>query len=175
MGNRINLTEKMKQLLREWKGEILHYFIVNDAENYVTTVRFLVGENIYDIDNKYVLYVDEDGDEVEYSCLSCVKQKEITELKPAVVSGDLSKSLVDEEIRKIFMVKEIETSEFTYDIAIVVQTEKRFFAFWRYLIFDTIQVCESKTKQGCLNKIKELNEQENNGFVETEKRIVEEL
>ncbi len=167
MENRIDFTEEMKEIMKEWKGKILRGYIENADDGYVTIIRFLIGDKFFDIDNEYTLYVDSNGDEIEFSCFSCVEVDKKQSLETVVVGGKCKENIVGEKIEDVFIVKETEKDiypndeevyEFSYEIALIIQTKNCFYVFWRDIIFNTIKIVVCKDIEGALESIKKSNE-----------------
>ena len=100
-------------------------------------------------------------------------------------SEEIKKLYINERIENIFIVKEIEIDkypngeefEFSYEKALILQTERQFYAFWRHLIFNTLQISICKDKKGAVESIKELNREVEDieGVSIIKKKIMEEL
>ena len=188
MDNRINFTDGMKQLIKNWKGNTLHSFIQNDNGDCDTCIRFLIGNNIYVVDNRYVLYVDEAGDKVEYSCFSCSMLNH-SYLLQKVVGNREKENIIEEEILDIFIVRDFEKGklfdsgipyELIFDTALIIQTTNGYYAFWRELFSNMIISSFGEDFEQAVSTIKSeekirLEAQEENPYIVTVKRIVEKL
>ena len=163
MKNRIDFTEEMKAQMKAWKGQMFHDYIENGDDGYVTVVRFNIGDKSFDLDNEYMCYQYSDGDEEELSCFSCVKADRNREITPIAINGKCATKAVEERIRDIYIVsdhtkyvlkKTRETVyEFPYETALMIETETRFYVFWRHIIFDTINVAVCKNYKCALAAI----------------------
>jgi hypothetical protein len=106
-------------------------------------------------------------------------------LLSSVVGGKNKENTINERIENIFIVKEIETDkypngenfEFSYDVALILQTESRFYVFWRNLIFNTLEISICKDIKDAVESIKELNEddEEIEDVTIVKKKIIEQL
>ena len=185
MNNQLNFTEEMKEIMRGWEGKTLQSYIENADDDYITAVRVCINNKKFDITNDYVLYVEPDGENIEFTCFSCVEIINDKPLTPYVVGGRNSENTINKRIESVFIVKEIETDnypngesfEFSYDVALIIQTENSFYVFWRHLIFDTLKISICKRMEEVVESIKELNEDNENVEEVTiiKKKIVEKL
>ncbi len=185
MNNQLDFTEEMKEEMCGWKGKILQSYIENSDDGYVTAVRLCIENKNFDIENDYVLYVEPDGEDVEFSCFSCVEVANNQPLEPYVVGGKNKKSVINERIENIFIVQEIETDkylngeefEFSYEKALILQTKSQFYVFWRHLIFNTIEISVCDNMESAVESIKELNEEDEDveGVTIIKKKIIKEL
>ncbi|MBQ4269623.1 MAG: hypothetical protein IJB97_08255 [Clostridia bacterium] len=185
MNNQLNFTEEMKEMMRIWKGKTLQSYIENADDGYSTTVRLYIDNKNFDIENGYVLCVETDGENIELTCFSCLEITNNKPLSPYVVGGRNRENVINQRIENILIVKEIETDnypngenfEFSYDVALIIQTEKCFFVFWRHLIFDTLHITVCKDINGAVESIKELNEidEETGNVTVIKSKIVETL
>ena len=184
MNNQLNFTEEMKDMMRTWKNKMLHSYIENSNDSYITAVRLHIDNKDFDIENNYVLYMEPDGEKVEFTCFSCVEAIN-QPIQPSVVGEKNKKIVIQEKIENIYIIREIEidkyldgeTSEFSYEVACVIQTECKFYVFWRHLIFNTIRISVCEDMNGAVESIKELNEEneEIEGVRIIKERIIERL
>ena len=74
---------------------------------------------------------------------------------------------IQERIENIYIIKETEKDiypndeqiyEFSYEVALIVQTEKSLYVLWRHLIFDRIYVAVCSNIKDAIESINELNE-----------------
>lgn len=167
MKNRIDLTETMKEMLRGWKGKLLNSYTENGDDGYVTTVRFLVDGKAFDFDNDYTAYFYSNGEISEFSCFSCVEVGVPQPLQASTVGGKCKENIVGERIENIYIVKDLEreidlenelVSEFAYQTALVIQTESCCYAFWRHIIFNTIEISVCADIESALKNIKKVEE-----------------
>jgi hypothetical protein len=185
MSNQLDFTDEMKGIMREWKGKTLQSYIENADDGYITAVRLCIDNKNFDIENNYVLYVEPDGEGIELTCFSCVETTKNQPLLSSVVGGKNKENTINERIENIFIVKEIETDkypngenfEFSYDVALILQTESRFYVFWRNLIFNTLEISICKDIKDAVESIKELNEddEEIEDVTIIKKKIIEQL
>ena len=185
MNNQLNFTEEMKEMMRVWKGKTLQSYSENADDGYITTVRLSIDNQNFDIENDYILYVEPDGENIEFTCFSCVEIMNNKPLSPAVVGGKNRENIIKERIENIFIVKEIEIDtysngenfEFSYDVALIIQTENSFYVFWRYLIFDTLQISICTDRKSAVESIKDLNEADEQieGVAITKEKLIEQL
>lgn len=185
MNNQLDFTKEMKEVMRGWKGKTLQSYIENSDDGYVTAVRLYIDNKNFHIENDYVLYVEPDGEDVEFSCFSCAEMANNQPLESSVVGGKNKENTINERIENIFIVKEIEIDkypngedfEFSYEKALILQTESQFYVFWRHLIFNTLQISVCKDIKGAVESIKELNEEDEDieGVMIIKKKIIEEL
>ena len=185
MNNQLDFTKEMKEMMRGWKGKTLQSYIENSNDDYVTAVRLCIDSKNFDIENEYVLYVEPDGESIEFSCFSCVETTNNQPLEPSVVGGENRENTIKEKIVNVFIVQDLETDtysngekfDFSYEKALILQTESQFYVFWRHLIFDTLQISICKDIKGAVESIKELNEdeEESEGITVIKKKIIEEL
>lgn len=183
--NRLDFTKEMKEVMRGWKGKTLQSYIENADDGYVTVVRLCIENKTFDIENDYALYVEPDGEDIEFSCFSCVEVANNQPLESSVVGGKNTENTIKERIENIFIVQDLEIDEypngekfeFSYEVALVLQTESRFYVFWRHLIFNTIQISVCKDIKSALESIKELNEddEEIEGVTIIKKKLIQEL
>ena len=102
----------------------------------------------------------------ELTCFSCKEEDKNVPLESSTVGGKCKENIVGERIENIFIIAEMETGnhadgekfEFSYEVALVLQTESHFYVFWRHLIFDTLHISVCKDLNGAVESIKELNE-----------------
>lgn len=180
--NRLDFTKEMKEVMRDWKGKTLQSYIENADDGCITAVRFCVENQVFDIDNEYMAYWYSRENMDELTCFSCVEKINNQPLLPSVVGGKNRENIINERIENIFIVKEIdnypngENFEFSYDVALILQTESWFYVFWRNLIFNTIEISICKDIKGAVESIKELNEDEEREDVTIiKKKIIEQL
>ena len=162
MKNVIDFTEEMKAQMKAWKGQIFHDYIENGEDGYVTIVRFNIGDKAFDLDNDFVIYTDSDGketEEIEFSCFSCVETDSNKKLQTSIVGGKCRKNLIGEKIRDVFIVRQTEKDtypdedksyDFSWDAALMIQTERRFYVFWRRLIFNNVEVAVSDDMESAM-------------------------
>lgn len=189
MENNLNFTKKMKQMMSDWKGKILKGYIENSDDGCLSIVRFLIGENVFDLNNAYVSYEYPDKDRVELSCFSCVEVDKTKTLQTHVVDGKCKENIIGENIIGIYIVKDIEKGklfdsgipyELEFETALILQTEKYYYVFWRDLIFYMIEVATCCNMEEALKTIKSVAEiqteaQEENPYAVTVERFVESL
>lgn len=189
MENNLNFTKKMKEMMREWKGKLLKGYIENSDDGCLSIVRFLIEDRVFDLDNEYVLYEYPDKDRVELSRFACVETDKTKTLQTHVVDGKCKENIVGEKIVNIYIIKDIEKSklfdsgipyELEFETALILQTEKRYYAFWRNLIFYMIEVAVCGDMEETLKSIKSVAEiqaeaQEENPYVVTVERHIEQL
>lgn len=187
--NRLNFTKEMKEMMKGWKGKLLKGYIENDDINYVTIVRFLIENQVFDLDNEYVAYWNSREDTSELSCFSCVEKAADSFLQYSTVGGKYKETTIGAQIRDIYIVKDIQketeadgkqTDELTFETALIIQTEKHCYAFWRNLIFDTIESAVCKDVAKALKLIKSVDEireeaQVENPYTVEVTRVVEQL
>jgi hypothetical protein len=185
MNNQLDFTQQMKEMMCDWKGKNLQSYIENADDGFVTVVRLHIDNKNFNIENDYVLYVEPDGESIEFTCFSCTEVANNYPLVPAIVGGKNKENIIEERIKNIFIVREIEMGEyhddgnfeFSHEKALVLQTEHCFYAFWRHLIFNTIQILVCKDLEEALKNMKELNEGEESmdGIATIKKKIVEKI
>lgn len=183
--NRLNFTKEMKEVMRGWKGKTLESYIENADDGYITTVRFCIENQVFDMDNGYMAYWCSRENTTEFSCFSCVEITNNQPLEPAIVGGKNRENIIKERIESIFIVQDMEIDkylngesfEFLYEKALILQTESRFYVFWRHLIFNTIEISVCDNMKIAVESIKELNEENENkdGVTIIKKKIIEEL
>jgi hypothetical protein len=189
MNNQLNFTEEMKEIMRGWKGKMLQSYIENSNDGVLSMVRFCIDDKAYDMDNEYVLYKYSEGDGVEYSCFACREVDENIPLSTHTVAGKRKETKVDEKIENIYIIKDTENGkifdsaipyELVFETALIIQTETRCYAFWRNLLFYTIETAVCDTMEKALKTIRSVEEireeaQVENPYVVTVERCVEKL
>ena len=187
--NRLDFTQEMKEVMRGWKGKNLQSYIENADDGYVTVVRLCVDEQDFDLNNEYMAYWNSRDDISELTCFSCVEKANNEPLLPYLVRGKCKEIKVDEKIVKIYIIKDTERGEnfnsripyeMTFETALIIQTATRCYAFWRNLIFNTIETVVCDTMEEALKKIRSVEEiqaeaQEENPYAVTVERQIEEL
>lgn len=167
MKNSLNLTEEMKNMVREWKGKLLKGYVENADDGYVTRVRFLIGESFFDFDNEYTAYQYPDEGIEELTCFSCVEVPQNKILETVVVGGKHKKHIIEEKIENIYIIKDIEKGklfdsgipyELEFETALIIQTENKCYAFWRNLIFYTIDIAVCTDIESVLKTIRSVDE-----------------
>lgn len=189
MENKLNFTTQMKETIREWKGKRLKSFVENSDDGCLSIVRFFIEDRAFDLDNEYVSYEYPNNERVELSRFACVEADKTKTLQPHVVSGNCKEYIVDETILNVYIVKDKECGrlfdsgcpyELDFDTALMIQTEKRYYVFWRNLIFYTIEVAICKDKEEALKTMKSVEKireeaQEGNPYAVAVERSVEQL
>lgn len=187
--NRLNFTKEMKEVMCGWKGKTLQSYIENADDGYVTAVRFCIENQVFDIDNEYMAYWDSREHTTELTCFSCVERTDNQPLGSAVVRGKNRENIVGGKIVDIYIVKDVEKGkllglgipyELEFETALILQTEKYCYVFWRDLIFCTIEVAACEDMEAALKTIKSVAEiqeeaQVENPYTITVERCVEKL
>lgn len=165
MTNRLNFTEQMKMTMRKWNGKVLISYTENDETEYITKVRFLIDDKTFDLDNGYVLYTDVKGDKEELSCFSCIEMENDSLFSTSVVDGKCKENLIHERIQGVYIVRDTEKEiadqgkeqhEFIFETALILQTEYHCYAFWRHILFDTIEIAVCNNMESVLKTIKSM-------------------
>lgn len=189
MENNLNFTMQMKEMIREWKGKCLKGFIENSNDGCLSIVRFFIDDRVFDLDNEYVSYEYPNNERVELSRFACVEADKAKTLQTHVVNGRCKENIVDEKIVNVYIVKDKENGilfdsgipyELEFDTALIIQTQKYYYAFWRDLIFYTIEVAICDDMEKILKAIKRVEKireeaQEGNPYAVTVERDIVKL
>ena len=109
MNNQLDFTQEMMETMRAWKGGILQSYTENSNDGYVTAVRVGIDYKSFDIRNNYTLFIEASGEEVEFSCFTCLEGGDNQPLEPSVVGGRNRENIIQEKIENVFIVTEIES------------------------------------------------------------------
>lgn len=151
--------------------------------------EILIEDRVFDLDNEYVSYEYPNNDRAELSCFACVEADKAKTLQTHVVNGKCKENVVDEKIANVYTIKDKENGKLfdsgipyalEFDTALMIQTEKHHYVFWRDLIFYTIEVVICDNMEESLKTIKSVEKireeaQEGNPYAVTVERSIERL
>ena len=189
MGNNLNFTNEMKEMMKEWKGKLLKGYIENSDDGYFSIARLLIEDRLFDLDNEYVLYDYPDNDRVELTCFACVEVDKKKALQTHIVGGKCKENIVGENIVNVYIIKDVEKGklfdsgipyELEFDTALIIQTENGYYAFWRDVMFYTIEAARFGDMEAVLKAVKSVEQiqkeaQEENPYVVTVERRIAKL
>lgn len=188
MKNNLNLTKEMRVMIKLWKGKMLYSIIESDYMiPYV--IRFLIDDKAFELQNGFTVYEYPDKDCTELTCLSIEEVQKSSPIQYSSRKKDIRENIVGEKIQDIYIVKDKETGrlfdsgipyEFEFETAIIIQTERSCYAFWRNLIFEELESAKRDNMEDILKAIKSVEtiqeeEQADNPYKITIERKIEQL
>lgn len=189
MENKLNFTNEMKATMKGWKNKTFKSYVENSEDDFFSSVRLWIERKAFDITNEFVAYEYPDDDYAELTCFACAEACEGQPLQPFLAGGECKENIVDEKIVSVYLVEDTEKGklfnsgnpyELCFETALIICTENHAYAFWRHLLFDTMECAVGKTLEEVLQKIKSVEEiqeesQEENPYDVTVERCVQAL